>query len=78
MAAFKPLHSFLGEIPAFQFAWMTATLAKPSSLAILSLSFGQYTILPIINALDICDDWTDKMEYETAHKLLAVVCASKC
>ena len=74
MDAFSPLHRFWGEVPAFLFAWMTATLLKPSSLAILALSFGQYTILPIINSQDICKTWTDELDYKTAHKLLAVIC----
>lgn len=76
-AAFKPLHPFWGQIPSFLFAFITVTLIKPSSLALLSLSFAQYTILPILTGLGVSDEWIKEADYERAHKLLAICCACK-
>lgn len=50
------LHKFIGPIPSFLFAWVTIFLLKPSSLAILSLSFAKYLTSPILTTLDFCPD----------------------
>ena len=50
------LHKFIGPIPSFLFAWVTIFLLKPSSLAILSLSFAKYLTSPILTAVDFCPD----------------------
>ncbi len=61
LEAFGPLHAFLGPLPAFLFAWVVVFLLKPSSLAILSLSFAKYLTLPILQAAGVCYD--DDFEY---------------
>ncbi|XP_007887564.1 b(0,+)-type amino acid transporter 1 [Callorhinchus milii] len=35
-----------GSIPAFLYSWMSITVSKPSSFAIISLSFAEYAVTP--------------------------------
>jgi len=71
LEAFGPLHAFLGPLPAFLFAWVVVFLLKPSSLAILSLSFAKYLTLPILQAAGVCYD--DDFEYLVS-RLTAALC----
>ncbi|CAG7731873.1 unnamed protein product, partial [Allacma fusca] len=75
MAAYTPLHRFFGELPAFLFAFMTVTLLKPSSLAIISLTFGQYAMEPILKAMGADEAFKSTAEYDYARKCLAAVVA---
>lgn len=65
------MHKFFGPILAFIFAWTVVFLMKPSSLAILSLSFAKYLSKPILIALDYCED--DHLSYILS-RLLASIC----
>lgn len=56
LEAFGPTHSFFGPIPAFLYSWLTIFLLKPSSLAVLSLSFAKYLTTPIFTATGFCED----------------------
>ena len=37
----------VGPIPAFLFSWVSTLLLKPSSFAIISLSFAEYVVAPL-------------------------------
>lgn len=41
---FPILLEAFGPLPAYLFAWTSATVLKPSSLAILSLTFAKYAL----------------------------------
>uniref|UniRef100_A0A0P5JBS7 b(0,+)-type amino acid transporter 1 n=1 Tax=Daphnia magna TaxID=35525 RepID=A0A0P5JBS7_9CRUS len=56
LEAFGHTHKFFGPILAFIFAWTVVFLLKPSSLAILSLSFAKYLSSPILTAINFCPD----------------------
>ena len=72
LEAFGPTHPFGGPILAFLFAWVVVFLLKPSSLAILSLSFAKYLTTPILSAVDYCDDDPDRSYAIT--RLTAALC----
>ena len=79
LEAFGPLHKFSGPIMAFLFAWVVVFLLKPSSLAILTLSFSKYLLAPIINSAGLCDDTChdfceDTYNYYVLSRLCATVC----
>lgn len=49
LEAFGPLHSFLGPIPAFLYQWASSVLLKPSSCAIILLTFSNYLLSPFFD-----------------------------
>lgn len=71
LEAFGDMHKFFGPMLAFLFAWTVIFLSKPSSLAILSLSFAKYFSRPILTAIDYCDD--DYLSY-VIDRLMASLC----
>ena len=74
LEAFGHTHKFFGPILAFIFAWVTIFLLKPSSLAILSLSFAKYLSSPILTAVDFCPD--SYLSY-VINRLIACLCIGK-
>lgn len=68
------MHKFFGPIMAFIFAWVVVFLLKPSSLAILSLSFAKYLCSPILQALEFCED--SYLSYVIS-RLVACLCIGK-
>ncbi|OXA52359.1 b(0,+)-type amino acid transporter 1 [Folsomia candida] len=76
MDTFSKMHPFFGPLPAFMFSWLTVLLLKPSSLAIISLAFGQYSLYPLLSTSNFEGCNFDKStEYDMAKKLLAVFLA---
>ncbi|XP_065569910.1 b(0,+)-type amino acid transporter 1-like isoform X6 [Artemia franciscana] len=69
------LKDFFGPLPSFLFAWVTVLLLKPSSYAILTLSFSTYTLSPIFTYVGACAvDEEHKFLESIARKLLAAAC----
>ena len=75
LEAFGQTHKFFGPILAFIFAWTVVFLLKPSSLAILSLSFAKYLTSPILTAVNFCPD--DTYLYYVINRLVASLCIGK-
>ena len=50
---FPILLEAFGPIPAFLFVWTSSIVLKPSSLAILSLTFAQYFLAALTDGKDI-------------------------
>jgi len=48
--AFSPLHRVLGPIPAYLYSWTNVVVMKPSSVAIICLTFSQYIMTPFFDA----------------------------
>ncbi|XP_067133337.1 b(0,+)-type amino acid transporter 1 isoform X3 [Centruroides vittatus] len=44
LTGFKDIKPLPGPLPAFLYSWMCVLLLKPSSLAVLSLSFAEYSV----------------------------------
>ena len=44
---FPIIKEAFGSYPAFLFAWTSAVVLKPSSFAILSLTFAKYALAPV-------------------------------
>ena len=67
-------HAYLNEVYgppiAFLFAWTAIIVLKPSALAIISLSFGEYVVQPFYEGSE-CGPPT------SATKIVAVLCVSK-
>ena len=67
-------HSYLNEVYgpsiAFLYAWTAIIVLKPATLAIITLSFGEYVVAPFFEGTE-CDPPT------SATKLVAVLCVSK-
>ncbi len=53
LEAFGNLHPFWGPLPAFLFSWISILLIKPVGLAASSLSVAKYTVVPILDQLDV-------------------------
>ena len=67
-------HAYLNEVYgppiAFLFAWTAVIVLKPSALAIISLSFGEYVVQPFYEGSE-CGPPV------AATKIVAVLCVSK-
>ena len=67
-------HAYLNEVYgppiAFLFAWTAIIVLKPSALAIISLSFGEYVVQPFYEGSE-CGPPT------SATKIVAVLCVGK-
>lgn len=63
LEALGNLHPFWGPLPAFLFSWITILLIQPAGLAFLSLSVAKYTVVPILDELDVelCADDLDSV-----------------
>ena len=46
LSAYGPLNKRCGGVLAYLFAWMNIVVIKPSSVAIITLSFGRYAASP--------------------------------
>ncbi len=52
------LHPFWGPLPAFLFSWLFNLLIKPAGMAASCFAIAKYSIVPILDLLDIklCDE----------------------
>lgn len=48
-AAFTDCHSFFGPLPGFVYIWVIVFLVRPAEVAILVLTFSEYTYTPIVH-----------------------------
>ncbi|CAG0894785.1 unnamed protein product [Darwinula stevensoni] len=71
--SFGPLHHFFGPLLGFLFGWTSVLLLKPSSLAILTLTFAKYVVLPFWE-LRKEDGSCDGNSEELSEKLVAALC----
>ena len=77
--SFGPLHAFFGPLLGFLFGWTSVLLLKPSSMAILALTFAKYVVLPFWELRENpegLEDCTGTYE-EFSEKLVAAVCICK-
>ena len=44
--AFSPLHSYAGQIPAFICSWVYVVLLRPAEVAVVMLTFAEYSVQP--------------------------------
>lgn len=44
--AFTPLHRYIGQIPAFVCSWVYVFLLRPAEVAVIILTFAEYSIQP--------------------------------
>lgn len=67
--AFGPLHPYAGQIPAFTCSWIYVMLLRPAEVAVIMLTFAEYSIQPFSGYLDnLSDD-----SVATLKKFLAIM-----
>ncbi|KAL0105900.1 hypothetical protein PUN28_015965 [Cardiocondyla obscurior] len=44
--AFGPLHAYAGQIPAFICSWIYVMLLRPAEVAVITLTFAEYSVQP--------------------------------
>ncbi|KZC04942.1 PREDICTED: b(0,+)-type amino acid transporter 1-like [Dufourea novaeangliae] len=49
--AFSPLHEYAGEIPAFICSWVYVVLLRPAEVAVVMLTFAEYSVQPFSHLL---------------------------
>ncbi|XP_034195442.1 b(0,+)-type amino acid transporter 1 [Osmia lignaria lignaria] len=50
--AFSPLHRYAGQIPAFVCSWVYVVLLRPAEVAVVMLTFAEYSVQPFSNYLE--------------------------
>jgi amino acid transporter len=73
------LHPFFGPLPGFIFIWVNTILLKPSSFAILTLTFSTYLLTPIWSDLVKPDYGHEDYEVTSkwANNLVAIACVGE-
>lgn len=67
--AFGPLHPYAGQLPAFTCSWIYVMLLRPAEVAVIMLTFAEYSIQPFSGYFnDLCGD-----SMATLKKLLAIM-----
>lgn len=51
--SFGPLHRFWGNVPAFVCSWVYVIALRPAEVAVIILTFAEYCVQPILDALKI-------------------------
>lgn len=69
MEAFGPLHPYAGQIPAFICSWIYVMLLRPAEVAVIILTFAEYSVQPFSEYL--CNLSNESME--TLKKLIAII-----
>ncbi|XP_076170927.1 b(0,+)-type amino acid transporter 1 [Ptiloglossa arizonensis] len=64
--AFTPLHRYAGQIPAFMCSWVYVILLRPAEVAVVMLTFAEYSVQPFSSYL------TDLPE-ESMHRLKKLI-----
>lgn len=49
--AFGPLHAYFGQLPSFICSWVYVTILRPAEVAVVILTFADYSIQPFITLL---------------------------
>ncbi|XP_033340763.1 b(0,+)-type amino acid transporter 1 [Megalopta genalis] len=49
--AFSPLHEYAGQIPAFICSWVYVVLLRPAEVAVVMLTFAEYSVQPFSHYL---------------------------
>ncbi|XP_018316928.1 b(0,+)-type amino acid transporter 1 isoform X2 [Mycetomoellerius zeteki] len=67
--AFKPLHPYAGQMPAFICSWISVILLRPAEVAVITLTFAEYSVEPFSGHL--CNLSNDSMA--TLKKFIAIM-----
>lgn len=73
MDSFGPLHPFWGKLPAFLCSWMYVIALRPAEVAVIILTFAEYTCQPFFDLIGLHE--VDSQE--TIKKLFALVALGK-
>lgn len=66
--AFKKSHRYWGPLPSFICAWVYVVVLRPAEIAVIILTFAEYSILPFINVLGL-----QSLPKEDLHNLIKLV-----
>ncbi|XP_053676020.1 b(0,+)-type amino acid transporter 1-like [Anopheles nili] len=66
--AFKKSHSFWGPLPSFICAWVYVMILRPAEIAVIILTFAEYSILPFRHLLGL-----DHLPAEDLHLLIKLI-----
>ncbi|XP_050074527.1 b(0,+)-type amino acid transporter 1-like [Anopheles maculipalpis] len=66
--AFKKSHSFWGPLPSFICAWVYVMILRPAEIAVIILTFAEYSILPFRHLLGL-----EYMPAEDLHLLIKLI-----
>ncbi|XP_076246348.1 b(0,+)-type amino acid transporter 1 [Calliopsis andreniformis] len=67
--AFTPLHRYAGQIPAFICSWVYVVLLRPAEVAVVMLTFAEYSVQPFSGYLsDIPDEYMLRLK-----KIIAIL-----
>ncbi|KAK4877142.1 hypothetical protein RN001_009648 [Aquatica leii] len=69
MDAFGPLHRFWGKLPAFLCSWVYVIALRPAEVAVITLTFAEYTCQPLFEYIGLCNI----ADQENFKKLLAIL-----
>lgn len=72
VAAFSDLHKFWGPLPSFIYSFLSILFVRPAEIAIMTLTFAEYTIRPI----SIWTSMTEDTEY-TLVKITSILALGK-
>ena len=48
--AIGPLNHYVGELPSFLYVWVMVVAIKPSSFAVVSMTFSKYMLSPFFDS----------------------------
>lgn len=71
--AFADMHKFWGPLPSFIYSWVSIMYVRPAEVAIIILTFAEYTIRPI----SLWASMTSDDEY-FLKKSVSVLALGKC
>lgn len=66
--AYGPLHPYAGQIPAFICSWVYVMLLRPAEVAVITLTFAEYSVQPFASYLNLPNDTMMSLK-----KLIAVM-----
>jgi len=69
LEAFGSLHPYAGQIPAFLCSWVYVMLLRPAEVAVIVLTFAEYSVQPFSGYLDTLSDYS----ITTLKKLIAIM-----
>lgn len=73
MDSFGPLHRFWGKLPAFLCSWVYVLALRPAEVAVITLTFSEYTCQPFFDSLGLAE----KGDQQNIKKLFAMVVVGK-
>lgn len=66
--AFKKTHTFWGPLPSFVCAWVYIVVLRPAEIAVIILTFAEYTIQPFHKVLGL-----DQITVENQQNIIQLV-----